>query len=331
MDAVKKSPLPPISAAAVIVSVIMYPADIIRAVCMSKPGTKAREAVYQFHKAHGVTGIMKKGLFAEIGRASCSRVIKFWLQPISHELLFNKKEKDGTAVSKGIAGALATIPEVFIISPFENLKLVEQLDTNKRFKSINDAAYHLYKTKGGILGGFYIGYIGMQIRQCLWTGGFFMSLDLLKNNLNFFNNNVTRDTLAGFFAGVFGTCLNCWTDVVRSVIQRETVRDSFNIPTNINNNINKFTHKNNYNIRSNQGNNIILINNNNNNILLYRSSIWRYIDLKYFIYETIKLYGQLGIKGLYSGFGVKCIHMGGSGALLSVLMPRFKYYWGCQY
>ena len=86
----------------------------------------------------------------------------------------------------GTAGVLATIPEVMAISPFENIKLAEQLDKEKKFSGMPSVVSHLLKTRG--VGGLYIGYIGMQFRQGLWTGGFFASLDVFK----------------GFSNGIFG-------------------------------------------------------------------------------------------------------------------------------
>ena len=41
------------------------------------------------------------------------------------------------------------------------------------------------------------------------------------------------------------------------------------------------------------------------------------------------MYSAKGIGGLYAGVGVKMVHLGGSGAILAVLVPRFKTMWGC--
>ena len=49
------------------------------------------------------------------------------------------------------------------------LEAFTQLDKDKRFNGMMDTARHIANTRG--LSGFYTGYIGMQIRQCLWTGG----------------------------------------------------------------------------------------------------------------------------------------------------------------
>ena len=41
----------------------------------------------------------------------------------------------------------------------------------------------------------------------------------------------------------------------------------------------------------------------------------------------VNLTGQRGIGGLYSGVAVKMCHLGFGGAILAVLMPRFKSSW----
>merc|ERR1719498_2070368 len=127
-----------------------------------------------FLKAHGGMGFVKQGLVAEVTRASISRAIKFFMQPIVHKGLYGKPETQGTPVSKGIAGALGTFPEVLAISPLENIKLAAQLDKEGKFKGSADIAGHIMRTRG--LGGFSIGFAGMQVRQMLWTFGFFYTL-----------------------------------------------------------------------------------------------------------------------------------------------------------
>ncbi|GAB5358010.1 hypothetical protein AAMO2058_000422200 [Amorphochlora amoebiformis] len=268
--------LPPITGAAVVTSVAMYPADVIRAICMANPGTGPASALKGFVQAHGMAGFVKQGLAAEIARASFSRMIKFWLQPIAHQKVFGKDVK-----------------QVWAISPLENLKLAEQLDKEKKFNGLVDTSRHLLRTRG-FLGGFYIGYVGMQMRQCLWTGGFFLTLDLFRGFYSSnINNKLTSDILSGFSAGVVGTTLNCWTDVVRSVIQKEAVAATFDAakkPDPLLNHINPF----------------------------------------YFLYRASMLAQARGLGGLYSGYPVKCVHLGGSGAILAVLVPRFKKMYGVE-
>jgi len=281
--------LPPICGGALVTSVVMYPVDVVRAICMSNPGTGAGAALKGFLDAHGVMGFVKQGLMAEVTRASISRAIKFFMQPIVHRNLYGKPETQGTPVSKGLSGALGTVPEVFAISPLENIKLAAQLDKEGKFKGSADIAKHILKTRG--FNGLMIGYAGMQVRQFLWTGGFFLTLDLYKSAVaNIVSNKLAQDVLSGFAAGATGTALNCWTDVCRSIVQKKALADTFDpaIP---------------------------------------RPGLMAPYNPGPFFGEAATLAQTRGLAGLYAGVGPKMIHLGGSGAILAVLMPRFKAMW----
>jgi len=264
----------------------MYPVDVVRAICMSNPGTGAGAALKGFLEAHGVMGFVKQGLVAEVTRASISRAIKFFMQPIVHKALFTVPETKGSPVTKGLAGAIGTVPEVLAISPLENIKLAAQLDKEGKFAGSADIAKHIWRTRG--FGGMMIGYAGMQVRQCLWTGGFFLTLDVYKGAVsNVVSNKLAQDVLSGFAAGATGTALNCWTDVCRSIVQKKALADTFDpsIP---------------------------------------RPSAMEPYNPGPFFSEAANLAKTKGIGGLYAGVGPKMVHLGGSGAILAVLMPRFK-------
>merc|ERR1711879_369878 len=49
-----------ITGGAVVTSIVMYPVDVVRAICMSNPGTGAGEALSGFLKAHGMMGFVKR-------------------------------------------------------------------------------------------------------------------------------------------------------------------------------------------------------------------------------------------------------------------------------
>jgi solute carrier family 25 2-oxodicarboxylate transporter 21 len=278
--------LPPICGGAVVTSVVMYPVDVVRAICMSNPGTGAGEALSGFLKAHGVMGFVKQGLVAEVTRASISRAIKFFMQPIVHKGIYGVPETKGTPISKGLAGAIGTFPEVLAISPLENIKLAAQLDKEGKFAGSADIAKHIMRTRG--VHGFMIGYAGMQVRQCLWTGGFFLTLDIYKGAVKgVISNNLACDVISGFAAGATGTAFNCWTDVCRSIVQKKALADSFDAA-------------------------------------IPRPSLLSIYSPGPFFSEAATLAKAKGIGGLYAGVGPKMVHLGGSGAILAVLMPRFK-------
>merc|ERR1712050_439436 len=208
------------------------------------------------------------------------------MQPIVHQSMYGKSEKQGTPVSKGLAGALGTFPEVLAISPLENIKLAAQLDKEGRFKGSADISKHIMKTRG--FNGFMIGYGGMQVRQMLWTGGFFLTLGWYKGKAKtVISNNLACDVLSGFAAGATGTAMNCWTDVCRSIVQKKALADTFD-PA------------------------------------IQRPSLMTVYSPGPFFAEAVALGKARGLGGLYAGVGPKMIHLGGSGAILAVLMPRFK-------
>lgn len=285
--------LPPVTGAAFVTSIVMYPADVIRAICMANPGTNPVTATNNFLATHGMKGFVQQGLAAEVTRASFSRMIKFWLQPIAHVSCFGKSEKEGNPFTKGAAGAVATIPEVITISPLENIKLAEQLDSEKRFSGMGSVIKHLNSTRG-VFGGFFCGYFGMQLRQMLWTGTFFLSIDVYKSNMGFIPSPLGKDICSGFLAGATGVAVNCWTDVVRSVVQKEAIQATFD-PS-----------------------------------IKAPSALELTVNPMPFFGKASEIMAAKGIGGLYSGVGVKMVHLGGSGAILAVLVPRFKTMWGCE-
>lgn len=281
--------LPPICGGALVTSIVMYPVDVVRAICMSNPGTGAGAALKGFLEVHGMMGFVKQGLVAEVTRASISRAIKFFMQPIVHQSMYGVPETKGSPASKGIAGAVGTVPEVLAISPLENIKLAAQLDKDGRFKGSADICKHIMRTRG--FGGLMTGFAGMQIRQALWTGGFFLTLDVYKNAVgSVVSNKLAQDVLSGFGAGATGTLLNCWCDVCRSVVQKKALAATFDPKSQ-------------------------------------RPGMLEPLNPGPFFAEAAGIMSARGISGLYSGVGPKMVHLGGSGAILAVLMPRFKTMW----
>merc|ERR550514_1625614 len=115
-----------------------------------------------------------------------------------------------------------------------------------------------------------------------------MTLDFYKDKVKMVGvTGLPADILSGFGAGATGVLLNCWTDVCRSIVQKEALAATFDpsIP---------------------------------------RPSALSPYNPGPFFAEAGKLFAARGIGGLYAGVGPKMVHLGGGGALLAVLMPRFK-------
>jgi len=288
--AVATDTLAPTFAGAAVMSVVMYPVDVVRALCMSSPGLGAGDALSGFLKTHGVMGFVKQGMAVEVFRSSLARGIKFWVQPIANQQLLSMGFKDNYG-TKGLSGVLATFPEVWAISGMENIKLAQQLDKDKKFNGAMDVTRHLLKTRG-FFGGMFCGYFGMQVRQCLFTGGTFLTIDMCKDALRAggLSHPLAIDVVGGFMSGVFGVALNCWTDVVRSVIQKKQIQASFDpsIP---------------------------------------RPPALEPLNPAPFFKEAGAIMSARGIGGLYAGVGPKMVHLGLGNSILFVLMPRFKTMW----
>jgi len=268
----------------------MYPVDVVRALCMANPGVKVKDLAKGFFQSHGLFGFVKQGMLLEVCRASMARSAYFLVQPLAKERLLRAGFRDhcGTA---GLAGAAAAFPDVITTSAMENMKLAQQLDKNKKFKGVADVAKHLVRTRG-FFGGLFCGYFGMQMRGCLFVGGTFLSIDFCKDALRSrgVSNSLVVDILGGFMSGAFGVCLNCWTDVVRSVIQKKQIQASFDPKA-------------------------------------ARPSVLAPINPAPFFLEARTIMSSSGLKGLYAGVGPKMLHLGLSNSMMFVVIPRFKKLW----
>lgn len=93
-------------------------------------------------------------------------------------------------------------------------------------------------------------------------------------------------------SGMFGTMLNCWCDVTRTIIQKEQIANTFDPKKP------KVTWADNFNAVG-------------------------------FVRQAAQISAEKGfMNGLYAGVHVKAVHLGGGGALLAFFMPRFKALFG---
>jgi hypothetical protein len=129
----------------------------------------------------------------------------------------------GTPIKKGLAGAVAVIPEVLTITTLELSKIGLQLDKDKKFgNSAVKLVKDVYARQG--LAGCMVGWQGVQLRQSLWTGTYFATLDFFKKASDGVVSGVMEkgtkraavvDFAGGFFAGVVGAWVfACWCSVV---------------------------------------------------------------------------------------------------------------------
>mmetsp|Transcript_13603 Transcript_13603/g.22198 ORF Transcript_13603/g.22198 Transcript_13603/m.22198 type:complete len:317 (+) Transcript_13603:74-1024(+) len=284
----------PLTSAAVATATIMYPVDVMRALTMASAGSKEPFSIGAYYQKFGVKGFVSKGVLPEIAKSTVMRVSKFFFFPILCNGLYDKKPSECSVFQKAGAGALATVPEILMISPLEVAKIGMQLDVENKFNN-NSRKFvrHMYDTRG--INGLYTGWAGMQWRQCMWTGTYFATLSLWKSTveppmLSVGIPQPIATLTAGFLAGFFATFPNAPGDVVRSVVQKKLFQD----PS-----------------RKAYG---IGIGGIREHIIVAREIV-----------------ASSGFKGLYSGLGFKAMHLGGSGALMAVLIPMFSNLFGIPY
>jgi solute carrier family 25 2-oxodicarboxylate transporter 21 len=265
----------------------------MRALKMSSAGGEQFSLV-DFYKTHGLKGFVSQGVLPELLKSSSMRVSKFFFFPIVCEGLFNKKVPKASGLEKGIAGALATVPEILMISPMEVAKIGLQLDRENKYKNNSTAfAKHIYQTRG--ISGLYCGWAGMQWRQSWWTGTYFATLSWWKSKveppLKEMGAPITvANIISGFFAGCFATIPNAPGDVVRSVVQKKLFQDA---------------------TRKAYG--------------VSPGGVMEHIAV------AREIVAARGIAGLYAGFGFKAMHLGGSGSLMAALVPIFSNMFGIPY
>jgi len=283
----------PLTAAAVSTAGIMYPVDVARALKMSSAGGPAF-SLTDFYKSHGLKGFVSQGVIPELVKSSSMRVSKFFFFPQFCNLFWGRAPGKCSPVEKGLAGAVATVPEILMISPMEVAKIGLQLDRENKFKNNSTAfAKHIYNTKG--FSGLYSGWAGMQWRQSWWTGMYFATLSSWKNLVeppikNAGGGDAVANLVSGFLAGCFASIPNAPGDVVRSVVQRKLFQEPNRVAKGI--------------------------------------SIGGVMEHVAVAQEIV---GARGLTALYAGFGFKAMHLGGSGALMAMFVPIFADLMGIKY
>lgn len=274
----------PLTTAALGTAIAMYPVDVLRALKMSQAGDKNPLTIKQYYQKFGVKGFVSQGVVPEVARASLMRASKFFFFPLVCEGLHGVSVKEASISQKLTAGALATFPEILMVTPIEVAKLGLQLDTKDKYKnSMRHFISDMAKQRG--IGGLYTGWSGLQWRQSFWTGTYFATLqfwkDLIEPRLNVLGApQGVSQFVSGFFAGAFAAIPCAPGDVCRSVIQKKVFADPSRKVYGIS-----------------------------------PAGMLEHISQGKEILKTS------GVRGLYSGIGFKALHLGGSGALMALLVP----------
>jgi solute carrier family 25 2-oxodicarboxylate transporter 21 len=122
------STLAPLTGAAVSTAGLMYPVDVLRALTMASAGTAGGFNAGEYYRKFGWRGFVSKGVVPEIAKSSVMRISKFFFFPIICEKGFGSAPGQTSPAKKALAGALATVPEILMISPLEVAKIGMQLD-----------------------------------------------------------------------------------------------------------------------------------------------------------------------------------------------------------
>ncbi|KAJ8598327.1 hypothetical protein CTAYLR_007562 [Chrysophaeum taylorii] len=218
LDSQRLATLPPIVLSSLVTAACLYPMDVVRSLRMGRTAP-LRDIVTRFRSQYGWSGLFTQGVAAEVARAGVMRTLKFFMFPLTHEVLTAEAPSRGSPGSKALAGALCTLPEVACIMPLEVAKVGLQLDrTNTYHGSTARLVRRILVARG--LPGLYAGYAGVQLRQSSWTAVYFSTVDFFRlPHLP----PALQTLLAGFLAGVCGAVLNVPCDVVRTRVQLQVL------------------------------------------------------------------------------------------------------------
>jgi len=290
--------LPPITCGALATATLMYPVDLMRALKMSAAAEGSSAGTVQliknFYATHGLKGFATQGVVPEMLRATYMRVLKFFLFPITHKAMYGIPETKGSGLSKAIAAGVASLPEGFTIQPIEVAKISLQLDKEKKFNNSTTAVMKDILGKRGWTG-LFIGYFGIQYRQTSWTAAYFASLKFFQDQSKAVipaDWKMLQNLTGGFAAGMFGAIFNTPGDVIRSSQQKAVLA----APPQIR----PFSPA------------------------LVAEGISNFFAM------GGQIVSKNGPGALYMGFGFKALHLGGSGALLAMLIPMFKKMFGVE-
>eukprot|EP01094_Clydonella_sp_ATCC50884_P004574 TRINITY_DN13614_c0_g1_i1.p1 TRINITY_DN13614_c0_g1~~TRINITY_DN13614_c0_g1_i1.p1 ORF type:complete len:299 (-),score=120.24 TRINITY_DN13614_c0_g1_i1:248-1144(-) len=278
--------LAPISAACAVTAAAMYPVDVVRALKMAS-ATGHGYTASEFIAKHGVRGMLTQGVAPEVARATWMRVLKFFFFPITFQFMWGKPVAQGNSAQNGLAGMVAVAPEVATITTLELAKIGLQLDSEKRFANSGvRLAKHVYGERGFV--GVMAGWQGVQARQMLWTGAYFATLDSYKALVASADTSDALPVSVRNFAGGF---------------LAGVTGAAANTPADV--------------IRTNIQKEALSGKSKDSGVRL-AFSFGKMLSL------GSEIVAARGAAGLYSGFGFKALHMGGSGAFVAMLIPVFS-------
>lgn len=297
----------PIVLAAMVSSLLMYPVDVLRALSMSsmssggsKKTATVTEMLSEFRRKFGMFGLCTQGLVPAVSIATISRTIKFFFYPVAHEWISSgQSAAAGSTITRVIAGCIATVPEVIFVLPLELVKLTLQLDSASVFgNSASRVLSHLTNRHG--YSTLYLGYFTVQLRQASWSAVYFCTViyftDLGKSWVELLTG---APPLPGSTGAVFSKLLGGFLAGVLGVC--------FNNPFDVGRTV---------------------LQKDELNVLAFGEARAPGASPPVGLQVLFDIAKRRGHRALWAGFTFKAIHLGGSGALMNVLLPAFSYLCG---
>lgn len=208
--------LPPLVVASAVTACLTYPLDFARAMRMSSAADVGAKAMAGgLGRVWEKRGLFTKGLAPELAKGTASRIVKFGGYPVALALVQQQWPGSPMTLNRALAGALATVPEIALITPLEVTKLALQLDAvgTKQFSNSFRLATRTLVSAAGPTS-LYCCHFGLQMRQAVWTAVYFASIPALTEVLS-------STFAAGLAAGALGALVNNPIDVARSVAQKD--------------------------------------------------------------------------------------------------------------
>ena len=155
----------------------------------------------------------------------------------------------------------------------------------------NTTAFIKHMYKTRGLSGVYCGWAGMQYRQCAWTGTYFATLSGWRDQ---FKRAGVSDSVGTLLGGFCAGVTGVCINCPGDVVRTVVQQRVFSDPA-----------------RPVHG--------------VGLRSVAEHVAC------AREMVAERGLRALYAGFGVKCFHLGGSGALMAFFIPKFRDLLGVDY
>lgn len=212
---------------------VMYPLDVVKTRQQLDSTNAYKGTINCIKKIVAEEGFSRlyKGISAPILMEAPKRATKFaandeWGK-IYRNLFQMKTMNQSLAI---LTGATAGATELFVVVPFELIKIKLQ-DRTSKFNGMGEVARHIVREHG--LLGLYKGLELTMWRHVLWNAGYFGCIFQVRQLMpkpKSLTEKTIVDLTCGTVGGTFGTALNTPFDVVKLRIQAGLTRYVWTLP-----------------------------------------------------------------------------------------------------